>query len=215
MFKKIILTLTGLILSFNIQAENINNIKPNIDYIEETTKQTLVSSEKPVFVDFFWYGCGHCYSMKPQVKQLVKKHEKNIVSKSYPATFENWKSGSQIFFTLESLNRIDSMHDKIFDEIHLNKKNILKNENLLLQTIKSYGINEKDFQSVYSSFSTQSKVSKAMQITKELNIESTPYFVIYYKGKTYKTSPGMTGSYEKTIATLDYLLSNFTRNTKK
>lgn len=211
MFKKILFSITALFLSFNIQAQSAEKFVSGIDYIEEPTKEVLIVSEKPVLIDFFWYGCGHCYAMKPKVKELVAKHQKKIISKSYPATFDNWKSGAQIFFTLEEMGSLDSMHDRVFDEIHLNKKNILKNESALFDFIKSNGIKEEKFKSLYSSFTIQSKVNKAMLTTKQLNIESTPYFVIYYKGKTYKTSPSMVASYDKTIAVLDYLLTKFSK----
>ncbi len=211
MIKKILFSITALFLSFNIQAQSSDKFLPGIDYIEEPTKEAIVISEKPVLIDFFWYGCGHCFAMKPKIKELIAKHQNKIVAKSYPATFDNWKSGAQIFFTLEEMGSLQTTHDKIFDEIHINKKNILKNENLLMETIKANGLNAEKFKSMYSSFTVQSKVNKAMLATKQLNIESTPYFVIYYKGKTYKTSPSMTAGYDKTIAVLDSLLTKFSK----
>ncbi len=211
MIKKILFSITALILSFNINAQANDKFLSGIDYLEEPTKDAIVISDKPVLIDFFWYGCGHCFAMKPKVKELIAKHQNKIVAKSYPATFDNWKSGAQIFFALEEMGVINTMHDKIFDEIHINKKNILKNENLLMETVKSNGVSADNFKSMYSSFTVQSKVNKAMLATKQLNIESTPYFVIYYKGKTYKTSPSMTAGYDKTIAVLDSLLTKFTK----
>lgn len=211
MLKKLLFSIAALFVSFNIYAQSTDKFLSGVDYIEEPTKEALITSEKPVFIDFFWYGCGHCYAMKPQVKALVVKHQNKIVSKSYPATFDNWKSGAQIFFTLEEMGNLNTMHDKVFDELHLNKKNILKNEALLFEFIKANGLNTEKFKSVYSSFTIQTKVNKAMQATKQLNIESTPYFVIYYKGKTYKTSPSMVGGYDKTIAVLDFLLTKFSK----
>lgn len=208
---KSILCCLFMIATTNVFAQEFKGLQEGQDYIKTPTKEVVVESKKPVVVEFFWYGCGHCFAMKPMSKELFKKYDKKIVSLSYPAAFENWKSGAQIYFTLEQMGVLSQMHDKVFEEIHVNKSNILKKDDDRNRFLKANGIDVEKFNSSYNSFSVTNKVTKATKIVTDLKIESTPSYVIYYKGSNYQVSPSMTKSYEKTIQVLDVIISTLSK----
>lgn len=205
--------LFGLLLSITSMAysQEFKGIKEGVDYLKTPTKEVIIESKKPVVVEFFWYGCGHCFAIKPKSKELFKKYDKKVISLSYPAAFENWKSGTQIYFTLEQMGLLTQLNDKVFDEIHINHGNILKKEEDRNKFLKNQGVDVDKFNTAFNSFTVSNKVTKATKIITDLKIESTPTYVIYYKGSNYQVSPSMTKSYEKTIEVLDIILSTISK----
>ncbi len=208
--KYIILSLLVSIGSL-AQAQDFKGLKEGVDYLKSPEKESIVESNKPVVAEVFWYGCGHCFSMLPKSKALFKKYNNKIVEVPYPAAFDNWKSGAQIYFTLEQMGVANDMHEKVFNEIHVKQVNILKKAKERDNFLQVNKIDVNKFNSIYDSFSVNTKITKAKKIITDLNIQSTPSYVIFYKKNTYQVSPSLVGGYDRTIQVMDELLAQMTK----
>jgi len=180
------------------------------DYTKTQILETIKPSngQKPVFVEFFWYGCSHCFKMKDMSATLAKKYGSKIEYIKYPVGFPNWESGAKIFFTLEELNLEDKLHDKTFDEVHLNRNNILMDKKRLDTFLTKNGVDITKFNSIYNSFSVNSKWIKSQKMVVSHSITGSPNFAVYSGGYTYQTTPSLSGGYPKTIDNLDIILSS-------
>ncbi len=209
--KKLFLALL-MTISTIAYASEFPNLVEGKDYTKNKTTDVLVESkDKPIVVEFFWYGCGHCYAMLPLSKELFKKYENKIVPAHYPVGFDGWASGVKMFFTLEQMNILPSMHEKVFHAIHKDGKNLLKKDSDREDFLKSNNIDVKKFNETYNSFAIANKFNKAKSVTTNLKIESSPAYAVYYKGYTYQTSPALTQNYQKTISVLDTIIKAQTK----
>ncbi|MDP3902924.1 MAG: thiol:disulfide interchange protein DsbA/DsbL, partial [Methylococcaceae bacterium] len=107
MYKKIIASaLFTLMLSFTsiINAETLG-------YEAVTPAQPTKSTDKIEVIEYFWYGCPHCYSFEPFLSTWAKTLPKNVEFIRQPAVFsELWGKHAKAYFTAEALGVVDKVH---------------------------------------------------------------------------------------------------------
>lgn len=154
-------------------------------------------------LEFFWYGCPHCYDLHPHIKAWLKTIPKDVSFRYVPAIFRpNWIPGVKIFYALEALGEKDRLHDKVYDAIHLDKIDLTKDE-VLFDWIAKQGVDRQKFIDAYSSFSVQNQVSRSTQMSKDYNLSGVPALVV--DGR-YLTSGRMGGTPQDTVKVLDELI---------
>lgn len=191
------------------QAQEFPGLVEGKDYTKSKITNTVVDSNqaKPTFVEFFWYGCPHCYHIKDDSAKIAKKYGSKINYMRYPVGFPNWESGGKIFFALEEMKLADKLHDKTFDYIHKDRVNILVDKAKRDAFFAGNGVDIKKFNETYNSFSVNSKWTKAKAMVESHKIEGSPIFAVYSGGYTYQVSPAQAGGYEKSISNLDKILA--------
>ena len=154
-------------------------------------------------LEFFWYGCPHCYDLHPHIKTWLKTIPKDVSFRYVPAIFRsNWIPGVKTFYALEALGEKDRLHDKIYEAIHLDKIDLTKDE-VLFDWVAKQGIDRQKFIDAYNSFSVQNQVSRSTQMSKDYNLSGVPALVV--DGK-YLTSGKMGGTPQDTIKVLGELI---------
>lgn len=209
--KKILGALLLSVCSMLSYAQEFTGISEGKDYKKFKIEQPIVElrSNKPIVVEFFWYGCPHCNVMRPIAEDFVNKQKDNIVAIKYPVSLANWETGARMFFTYQEMNILDKMHAITFNEIHKkNSTKILYNEEARNSFLKSNDVDVAKFNSIYSSFSMSGKIGKAKEVVKTHHIENTPVYVVYKNGFAYQTSPALTGGYDKTINVLEKIVAS-------
>ena len=182
------------------------------DYAVLLSPQPTTSGDKIEVLEFFWYGCPHCYKLYPQIKIWQKKMPKDVSFKYIPAIFrKNWIPGAKTFYTLEILGRGNKFHDKIYDAIHIEKID-LTNEETLFNWIEKQGVDRKKFVSVYNSFSVVNKSSQSSQMSGKYGLKGVPSLIV--DGR-YLISGRMGGTTQETIKTLDQLINKVRKERTK
>lgn len=173
------------------------------DYTALTKPQPAAGGDKIEVLEFFWYGCPHCYSLHPHLKTWLANIPGDVSFQYVPAILRpNWVPAAKIFYAIEALGIADSLHDKIYDAIHRDKID-LNNESVLFDWIEKQGIDRKKFENTYQSFAVQNQVSRSTQMSRQYQLSGVPALVI--NGK-YLTSGRMGSTPQDTIRTLDALL---------
>ncbi|MBS0425235.1 MAG: thiol:disulfide interchange protein DsbA/DsbL [Proteobacteria bacterium] len=189
----------GLITLSSANAE----IVEGKDYTVLTKPQPAEGGNKIEVLEFFWYGCPHCYSLHPHLKSWLANLPSDVSFQYVPAIFRpNWVPAAKLFYTIETLGITGSLHEKIYDAIHRDKID-LNNESVLFDWIEKQGIDRKKFENTYQSFGVQNQVSKSTQMSRQYELTGVPALVI--NGK-YLTKSKMGGTPQDTIKTLDALL---------
>lgn len=172
--------------------------------------QTLSSAQptqdkaKVEVIEFFWYGCPHCYVFEPLLTQWLKTLPKNVTFIRQPATF--WPGSEQhakAYFIAEALNVVDKVHADLFDAIQ-NKKQKLDGEEELAKFFVAHGVKETAFRDAYKSFGIDTKVRQAKTLPPRYGITGVPTMVV--NGK-YVTSGTLAGSHENMIKILNQLIA--------
>src|SRR5215211_2249615 len=88
-------------------------------YSELNPPQPVESKGKIEVVEFFWYGCIHCYNLEPVLENWVRKLPPDTQFRRVPAVFnQRWGHDAAIFYTIEALGLLDKLHRPLFDAIH-------------------------------------------------------------------------------------------------
>jgi protein dithiol oxidoreductase (disulfide-forming) len=154
-------------------------------------------------LEFFWYGCPHCYTLEPAVAAFAKNLPKDVVFKRVPAVpSEAWLEHARIFYTLEAMGKLDDYHQKVFDAIHKGNVN-LGNKKFRDEWLQKNGIDPAKYAEMEKSFSVATKVNRAKQLTYAYKVDSVPRVTV--NGKFY-TSAEQAGGVERVFPVVDQLL---------
>ena len=70
-----------------------------------------------IVTEFFWYGCGHCYTFEPMLTAWGKQLPEGAVVKPSPAVWnEPMRMHAKAYFIAEVLDVKATMHPVIFDD---------------------------------------------------------------------------------------------------
>jgi len=154
-------------------------------------------------IEFFWYGCAHCYSLEPAVTSWLKNAPKDVVFKRVPAVpSDSWGELARVFYTLEAMGNLDKYHQKVFDAIHQDKLN-LGNKKIREEWLAKNGIDVAKYNETEKSFSVVTKLQRAKQLTYAYKVDSVPRLVV--NGKYY-TSAEQAGGAQNMFPVVDQLI---------
>jgi len=191
-FKGLLLLLASL-FSAQLYAEEF---KAGVDYDLVNPAQPTLDPSKVEVLEFFWYGCPHCYHFEPDLNAWLKTKPSNVDFIRQPAIFnEHWAAHAKAFFTAETLGVLDKMHADFYDAIQ-NKKESLETEEDLAAFFKAHGVNNEDFHKAYASFAVDSKLRLANGLAAKYGVTGTPSIVV--NGK-YLVSSGKAKSFPRMI----------------
>ena len=201
-FSKRIFTLFAFIcLSGAVLAQG-QKIEEGFDYRILPIPQPVETKGKVEVIEFFWYGCPHCYDFEPELIGWVKRQPKDVVFKRVPVAFrDDFMPHSQLFYTLEALGKGDTLHEKVMYSMHKENKRLLT-ESDIADWAASQGIDRNTFLATYRSFAVTSKARAARQLADAYRIDGVPTMVM--QGK-YVTSPSIAGTKAKAIGVMDFL----------
>jgi thiol:disulfide interchange protein DsbA len=155
-------------------------------------------------VEFFWYKCPHCHAFEPVFNAWAKKLPKDVFLRRIPVGFRaDFEPQQRLFFVLEALNKLDELHAKVFQTIHVEKLPLDTFEQLLAWAEKQ-GIAKDRFSELYKSFTITSKVRKATQLQEAYAVDGVPSLGI--QGR-YFTSATEAGSMQRALQITDALIA--------
>jgi thiol:disulfide interchange protein DsbA len=162
-----------------------------------------VPAGKIEVIEFFSYGCPHCFALEPTLETWAKQLPQEVVFKRVPvgfnALYENYQ---KIYYALEAMGQVEPMHRKVFNAIHQNKQRLDKEADIAA-FMTANGIDGAKFIDHYKSFSVQAKARQAQQLSRDYKIEGVPAMAV--QGR-YVTSGSQAGSNERALAVTDALV---------
>jgi thiol:disulfide interchange protein DsbA len=201
MLKKI--PLAGLLIVLFSLSTVLKAEEPSPGYEVISPAQPTQHPDKVEVIEFFWYGCPHCYDFEPELQKWVKSQPKNVEFIRQPAAFnEVWAKHAKAYYTAEALGVVDKVHDDFFDAIQ-NKKQSLETEDELAKFFVAHGVKETEFRDTFNSFVVDAKMRKAPPMAASYGLTGVPAVII--NGK-YKTNGPLAGSHEKMIEVMTRLV---------
>lgn len=169
MFKSILLS---FILGFTAVAWAEQGYEPL------SQPQPVQDQSKVEVIEFFWYGCPHCYAFEPSVNSWLKTKPANVVFIRQPAIFSDlWGKHAKAYFTAEALGVSDKTHAAFFDAIQ-NKKQKLTSEDDLAKFFAEHGVKEDDFRAAYNSFIVDTKMRQAEAMAARYGVTGVPTVIV-------------------------------------
>ena len=171
-------------------------------YVQISTERQQESNEIIIY-EFFWYGCPHCYNLEPTMDRIEADLEKDTKVVKLPVALrDSWIPHAKLYYALKQMDKIDQIHNLIFEEIHL-EDNRLTTEQQMIDFLGKHGVDTDKFIEKYNSFGTEARIKKASNLAKKYQIDSVPTIII--NGK-FLTSGSYVSSYDELYSVVNLLV---------
>ena len=171
-------------------------------YVQISTEKQQESKDIIIY-EFFWYGCPHCYNLEPTIDRIEADLEKDTKVVKLPVALrDSWLPHAKLYYALKQMDKIDQVHNLIFEEIHL-EDNRLNTEQQMIDFLGKHDIDTDKFIEKYNSYGTEARMKKASNLAKKYQIDSVPTIII--NGK-FLTSGSYVSSYDELYSVVNLLV---------
>ncbi|WP_269531530.1 thiol:disulfide interchange protein DsbA/DsbL [Chitinimonas sp. BJYL2] len=190
------------LLALNSQAEP----RAGVDFEYLPAAQATEAPGKIEVIEFFWFGCPHCYHLEPKVQAWEKTLGKDVVFRREHVLWNgrsDMEGHVRLFATLKMLGKLNALTPAAFDAIQRDRIE-LRDEVKLFEWVAAQGIPREQFENAYRSFGAQAGLARARQLTLDHRVDGVPTFIV--NGK-YKTSVTKTGNEDKLFVVVNELVA--------
>jgi thiol:disulfide interchange protein DsbA len=161
--------------------------QPGVNYTLLVPAQpTAVPAGQVEVLEFFWYGCPHCYDLDPLVEAWLKSKPSYVTFTRVPIMWnEPDRALARLYYTLKSLGKIDALHTAIFQEIHVKNDPLVDatgsdsaTEQLQTGFVQTMGVSAAAFRDAYHSEPVEVDLRNADQLVERYRVTGVPTFVI-------------------------------------
>jgi thiol:disulfide interchange protein DsbA len=172
---------------------------------------TSVAPGKVEVLEMFWLGCPHCYALEPFIQGWLKSKPPYV---EFVRVHVMWgpmhRAHAHFYYAIESLGR-PGLFEKAFDTLQQLEQRqqppLIGNsddETFRLQRDFAVhnGVSAEEFAKAYNSFSVNSDLQRAEELTQRYHVETVPLIVV--NGR-YVTDVARAGGDAKLIALINDL----------
>lgn len=173
-----------------------------VQYVPIQPQPAMGTGEQVEVIEFFWYGCPHCRDFEPTVLKWKEGLSENVSFVQMPVMFGGSADlHAQVYYALEGIGELDRLHTKIFDAMHVAKRD-LKSREAIDAFLAEHDVDMAAFNEAMSSFAVAAKVNRARALMRRYGVRSVPTMVVdgrYRSGTGFK-------SYEDITAVVDHVV---------
>jgi len=170
-----IFALALLALSTSPQA----SIVAGHDYVVLSTPQRQESNGKIEVVEFFSWGCPHCYEFYTMLSRWLSTLPKDVSFKRVPVGLGHpeWEALAKAYYALQSTGDVDRLDSRIFEDIHKNHV-WLYDEPSITAWVGKHGVNIAKFTEAFRSFNVNMSAGQADRRAEDYRIPGVPALAI-------------------------------------
>ena len=132
-------------------------------------------------MEFFSYGCIHCFNFEPLLADWVDEQGSNINFVRTPAIAnEYWRTLGRAYFTLEQMKLLGDQHMLMFRAIHQARRDLSSPE-ALFNFVAENGVDRDQFIATYRSPQVNAAMDRADQMARRLKVASVPTIIVQGK----------------------------------
>jgi protein dithiol oxidoreductase (disulfide-forming) len=156
-------------------------------------------------IEFFWYGCPHCYALEPYIETWLKSGIPADASfVRVPAALNpTWRVHAKAYYVAESLGVLDKTHRALFDAIHQGGKS-LSDQASLREFFVEHGVGGAEFDAAWDSYAVEAKLRRAESLAQTAGLDGVPTMVV--DGR-YLTTVTLAGGREELLRVVNYLVN--------
>ena len=160
------------------------------DYTKLANPQPVKDGKKEV-VEFFWYGCGHCFKIEPAVQAWKTTLPEDVHLLRMPAQWNApMQAHQRIAFTLQALGKEDELNMKVFKAIQEQGRR-LDSDDKITEFMVQNGIDKAAWEKTYKGFDVNANIVTADTLFKTYQLDGVPAFIVngkyVVKGDTAQT----------------------------
>ena len=179
------------------------------DYTVLNTPQRQESNGKIEVVEFFSWGCPHCYEFYPKLKLWLSTLSKDTNFKRVPVDLGHpeWEALAKAFYALQVTGDVERLDAQIFEDIHRNHV-WLYDEKSITAWVGKHGVDVPKFTAAFRSFGVNTNAGQAEQTAEDDQVPGVPALTIAGKYMVSDTQ-------EKMLTTSDQLIAMERAGNKK
>ena len=179
------------------------------DYVVLNVPQPQGTKGKIEVIEFFSWGCPHCYEFYPWLARWLATLPKDVAFKRVPVGFGHpeWDNLAKAYYALQSTGDLARLDGPIFEAIHKEHVSLFDEESITTWVGK-HGVKVAQFTAAYRSFGVNTSVGQAQQTVIDYRVDGIPTLAI---GGRYKVSDDHT----KMLAVTNELIAKARAEEKK
>jgi thiol:disulfide interchange protein DsbA len=149
------------------------------DYVVLDAPQRQETNGKIEVVEFFSWGCPHCYEFYPMLSRWAAALPKDATLRRVPVGLGHpeWEALAKAYYALQATGDLDRLDSQIFEDIHKNHV-WLNDERSITAWVGKHGVNVARFSEAFRSFSVNMSAGQAEQRAEDYQIPGVPTLVI-------------------------------------
>lgn len=150
------------------------------DYLQLVEPIDTGLSKKQVQVlEFFWYGCVHCFEMDKELNRWLLKKPKRVSFQRIPAVMrDEWLPHARAFYAAQRLGVLDAVHTPIFKAIH-ERKIPLNEEGSLVDFIAiKASLAPEDVGTQMDNILNRAAILQGIQLQKQYGLPGVPVVIV-------------------------------------
>ena len=195
-------------MGFSAQAKSYEEGK---EYTSLSTALPTQTGDKIEVLEFFWYGCPHCFHLEPALQKWLKNKPDNVHFIRVPAPLNpSWMAHTKTYYALELMGVGEQYHHDLFTAIHTDRKRIFDQASIAAY-LKDQGVDMDAFNKAYNSFAVEMRTRKAMQLGQDYQLHGVPMLTV--NGK-YVIGADTAGGYDGMINVTNFLIEKEAKASK-
>ena len=156
-------------------------------------------------LEFFWYSCPHCNLFEPTLEAWAKAAPKDLSIRRVPVAFNaSFVPQQKLFYALQGMGKLDELHAKVFQAIHVEKQKLAKDDEIFAWVAKQ-GADAAKFKEAYNSFTVSNQIRRASQLQDAYGVEGVPSMGVAGK---YYTDGTMAGNMQNVLQVVEHLVAS-------
>jgi protein dithiol oxidoreductase (disulfide-forming) len=156
-------------------------------------------------VEFFWYGCPHCFQFEPSLDEWASRLPADVAfRKVHVGLGPSWVPHQQMYYALDALGKATQpVNAAVFKAIHVERMSLDKPDKMA-DFVAKLGVDRKQFLDAYDSFAVKTKMRRAQALAEAYRLDGVPALEV--NGRWY-TAPSTAGGNAQVLQVLDYLIA--------
>ncbi len=137
------------------------------------------SGETIEVIEFFSYGCIHCFNFDPQIVDWVEDGlPPGVNFRRQPVSFSpSWALLGQAYLTLADLGVLDQNHMRIFKAIHEQNRQFLSIEEMA-EFVDGKGVSAEEFTRAFNSSAIRRSAGQMERMQLRYEVQAVPTIVV-------------------------------------
>jgi len=154
------------------------------DYTLLNPPQPQTTQGKVEVIEFFSYGCPHCFHMSPVLADWKKTMPANAVLVKVPVSLgrREWGQLVRAYYALERTGDLERLDAALFEAIHVKGQQLFDLDSLAAWAAQN-GVDNKKFRNEFTSQEVTQKALWAEQLSRDYKVNGIPTITVAGKYK--------------------------------
>lgn len=138
-----------------------------------------LGASEPYVVEFFWFGCSHCYGLEPLVKAF-RQSSPDIQFIAIPAAPNpRWEIEARIYYAMQALGIEESHLDRVF-ELYDELRKVPRYPSLdeVANLFSDAGVSKEELVQQMDSEEVSTKIERSKRLFKQAELTGVPALVV-------------------------------------